>query len=217
MSDHKPVHFVTLLGSLRKGSYHGAIARALPALAPQGVTVAPLGSVGAFPHYDADLQAEGFPAEVSAMSQAIAAADGVIIVTPEYNYSVPGALKNALDWLSRVPEVPFKNKAVAIQTGSPGPDRRCTGAIPPAPDTRLPRRHGAEQARGHGRDDPGQDRRGKRRACGRRHAGLHRRPTRELCGLRAPLDRALEDAPPYLSHALAASGRGGSHLVARLQ
>jgi chromate reductase len=77
--------------------------------------------VGAFPHYDADVQAEGFPAEVLAMSEAIAAADGVIIVTPEYNYSVPGALKNALDWLSRVPEAPFKHKAVAIQTGSPGP------------------------------------------------------------------------------------------------
>src|ERR1700712_3813347 len=121
MFDQKPLHFVTLLGSLRKGSYHGAITRALPVLAPDGVTISALGSVGAFPHYDADLQAEGFPAEVLAMGEAIAAADGVIIVTPEYNYSVPGALKNALDWLSRVPEAPFKHKAVAIQTGSPGP------------------------------------------------------------------------------------------------
>jgi chromate reductase len=120
MPDLKPLHFVTLVGSLRQGSYHAAIARALPALAPGGVTITALGSVGALPHYDADLQAEGFPAAVLAMAEAIASADGVIIVTPEYNYSVPGALKNALDWLSRVPSPPLAGKPVAIQTGSPG-------------------------------------------------------------------------------------------------
>jgi chromate reductase len=116
----KPLHFVTLLGSLRRGSYHAALARALPALAPEGTTVSPLGSVGDLPHYDADLQAEGFPAAVLAMGAAIKAADGVIIVTPEYNYSVPGALKNALDWLSRLPDTPLAGKPVVIQTGSPG-------------------------------------------------------------------------------------------------
>jgi chromate reductase len=120
MSDPKPLNFVTLVGSLRKGSYNAAIARALPALAPAGVTITALGSVGALPHYDADLQAEGFPAEVTAMGEAITAADGVIIVTPEYNYSMPGALKNALDWLSRLPSTPFAGKPVAIQTASPG-------------------------------------------------------------------------------------------------
>lgn len=54
------------------------------------------------------------------MGKAIAAADGVIIVTPEYNYSVPGALKNAIDWLSRLPDNPFAGKPVAIQSASPG-------------------------------------------------------------------------------------------------
>jgi chromate reductase, NAD(P)H dehydrogenase (quinone) len=120
MSDMKPLHFVTLLGSLRKGSYNGAIVRALPALAPADVTIGTLGSVGALPLYDADLQAQGFPAPVQAMADAIAKADGVIIVTPEYNYSVPGVLKNALDWLSRLPAQPFVGKPTAIQSGSPG-------------------------------------------------------------------------------------------------
>jgi chromate reductase len=120
MSEQKPLHFVTLLGSLRKASYHAAVARALPALAPEGVTITPLGSIGEFPLYDADIQAGGFPAGVLAMGEAIAASDGLIIVTPEYNYSVPGGLKNALDWLSRLPTQPLAGKPTAIQTGSPG-------------------------------------------------------------------------------------------------
>ena len=120
MTNSKPIHFVTLLGSLRVGSLHAALARALPALAPDGVTISRLGSVGGLPHYDADLQAKGFPPAVLAMADAIRNADGVVIVTPEYNYSVPGALKNAIDWLSRVTPQPFAGKPVAIQTGSPG-------------------------------------------------------------------------------------------------
>jgi len=82
MDTQKPLHFVTLLGSLRRGSYNAAIARALPALAPEEVTISALGSVGELPHYDADLQAEGFPPAVVAMGEAIKEADGVIIVTP---------------------------------------------------------------------------------------------------------------------------------------
>ncbi len=120
MSGQKPLRIVTLQGSLRKASYHAALARALPALAPEGMTIKALGSVGDFPLYNADAQAEGFPAPVVAMGEAIAAADGIIIITPEYNYSVPGTLKNALDWLSRLPTQPFATKPTAIQSGSPG-------------------------------------------------------------------------------------------------
>ena len=116
----RAVRLVSLLGSVRRGSFNGAIARALPELAPQGVTITPLGPVGELPHYDADLEAVGFPPAVLAMGAAIGAADGVIIVSPEYNYSVPGVLKNAIDWLSRLPDKPFGGKAVAIQSGSPG-------------------------------------------------------------------------------------------------
>lgn len=116
----KNVHFVTLLGSLRKASFNGSVARALPALAPEGVTISPLGSIGDFPLYNADIQAEGFPAAVEIMGAAVKAADGVIVVSPEYNYSVPGALKNAIDWLSRLPSAPFKHKPILLQSASPG-------------------------------------------------------------------------------------------------
>lgn len=116
----RPLNFVTLLGSLRKGSHHGAIAQALPGLAPDGVTITPLGSIAEIPHYDADVQAAGFPPAVLTMAERIRVADGVIVVTPEYNYSVPGSLKNALDWLSRTTPAPFVGKPVAIQTASPG-------------------------------------------------------------------------------------------------
>jgi chromate reductase len=120
MSEQNPLRFVTLLGSLRKASTNAVVARSLPGLVPAGVTIEPLGSVGDFPLYNADIQAEGFPAAVLAMGAAIAQADGVIIVTAEYNYSIPGVLKNALDWLSRLPAQPFAGKPVAIQSGSPG-------------------------------------------------------------------------------------------------
>nr|CBX80985.1 FMN-dependent NADPH-azoreductase [Erwinia amylovora ATCC BAA-2158] len=120
MSEKKSLKFVTLLGSLRQASLNAVIANSLPALAPAGIEISALGSIADFPHYNADIEAKGFPAAVLAMGNAIAAADGVIIVTPEYNYSLPGALKNAIDWLSRLEENPFANKPVAIQTASPG-------------------------------------------------------------------------------------------------
>ena len=121
MTTTTPLRFAVMVGSLRKGSYNAAIARALPTLAPADVTIAPLGSVGDFPIYDADAQQEqGFPAPVLAMAEAIRRADGIIFVTPEYNHSVPGGLKNAIDWLSRVPNQPFAGKPAAIQSASPG-------------------------------------------------------------------------------------------------
>jgi chromate reductase len=114
------LQFAVMVGSLRKGSYNAAIARALPALAPEGVTIAPLGSVGDFPLYSYDLQEDkGFPPAVTAMAEAIRAADGLVIVTAEYNHSVPGVLKNAIDWLSRLPDQPFAGKPVAIESASP--------------------------------------------------------------------------------------------------
>jgi len=120
MAEDKPLRFAVMVGSLRKSSHNAAIARSLPALAPAGVTIAPLGSVGDFPLYNHDVQEEkGFPAPVTAMAEAIRAADGVILVTPEYNHSLPGVLKNAIDWLSRLPNQPFAGKPVAIASASP--------------------------------------------------------------------------------------------------
>ncbi len=114
MAEEKPLHFVVMVGSLRRASFNAVIARALPALAPDGVTITPLASVGDLPLYNHDVQLKGFPAAVTAMGRAIAEADGVIFVTPEYNHSVPGVLKNAIDWISRLPNQPFAGKPVAI-------------------------------------------------------------------------------------------------------
>ncbi len=91
MSDTLKV--VTLLGSLRKGSFNGMVARTLPGIAPAGMDISALPSIGDIPLYDADMQEEeGFPQRVQEIAQQIREADGVVIVTPEYNYSVPGGL-----------------------------------------------------------------------------------------------------------------------------
>jgi chromate reductase len=120
MAHEASLRFVVMVGSLRKGSYNAAMARALPALAPESVMISALPPVDEFPLYNADVQAEGFPRIVTRVADDIRAADGVIIVTPEYNHSVPGALKNAIDWLSRLPNQPFVGKPVALQTASTG-------------------------------------------------------------------------------------------------
>lgn len=109
-----------LLGSLRQASLNRVIAESLAELVPEGVDVVLLPSVGDLPHYDQDIQDKGFPKAVEALADGIRQADAVVIVTPEYNYSVPGALKNAIDWLSRLKDQPFNDKPVAIQTASPG-------------------------------------------------------------------------------------------------
>ena len=112
---------LVICGSLRKGSFNAAVARALPGLAPAELALTPAPSFGKFPVYNADDQtASGFPAAVTAWCEAVRAADAVIIVSPEYNWSIPGGLKNAIDWCSRLKEVPFKDKPVALMSASPG-------------------------------------------------------------------------------------------------
>ncbi|WP_369991866.1 NADPH-dependent FMN reductase [Pseudomonas xanthosomatis] len=120
MNENTPVRIAVLLGSLREKSQHAAVARALQSIADRDVEIQILDSIAAFPHYNADVQADGFPQCVVAMGKALQETDALVIVTPEYNYSVPGVLKNALDWISRLPEAPLSGKPVAIQTGSPG-------------------------------------------------------------------------------------------------
>jgi chromate reductase len=115
------LNVLAICGSLRRGSYNRIVMDALPELAPAGMVIAASPSIGALPLYNADIQNEqGFPAEVTALAEAVRAAQGVVIVTPEYNYSVPGVLKNALDWVSRVPNQPFAGKPVALQSASGG-------------------------------------------------------------------------------------------------
>jgi chromate reductase len=115
------LNIVTISGSLRKGSFNTALMRALPGLAPAEFHLSVAPPFDRLPLYNADLQVAGFPAEVTAFADAIRKADGVIIVSPEYNWTIPGGLKNALDWVSRLENQPFKEKPVAIQSATGGP------------------------------------------------------------------------------------------------
>lgn len=116
------VNVITIVGSLRKGSFNAALARELPKFAPAGMSITAAPHWESFPIYNADAQgATGFPVAVTALSDAVRAADGVMFVTPEYNYGIPGGLKNAIDWVSRIKDQPFKDKAVAIQSATGGP------------------------------------------------------------------------------------------------
>jgi chromate reductase len=112
---------LVICGSLRRGSYNAALARTLPTLAPAGISLRPAPSFANFPIYNADIQTtNGFPAEVNAWADAIRSADALIIVSPEYNWSIPGGLKNAIDWVSRMKDQPFKDKPVALQSAAGG-------------------------------------------------------------------------------------------------
>ena len=116
------VNVLVICGSLRKGSYNAAVARALPALAPSNMKLKDASSFGTFPLYNQDLKdASGEPSDVLTWASEIRNADGVIIVSPEYNWSIPGGLKNAIDWVSRMKDIPFKDKPVALQSASGGP------------------------------------------------------------------------------------------------
>ena len=84
------------------------VMNALPALAPEGMKVTEAPPFNEFPLYNADIQnSTGFPSPVQKLADAIRAADGVIFNTPEYNFGVPGGLKNAIDWVSRLQNQPF--------------------------------------------------------------------------------------------------------------
>jgi len=112
---------LVICGSLRKGSFNASVARALPALAPPELSLTPAPSFANFPLYNVDVHtASGVPADVTAWCDAIRSADAVIIVSPEYNWSIPGGLKNAIDWASRLKDIPFKDKPVALQSASGG-------------------------------------------------------------------------------------------------
>src|ERR1041384_3445786 len=96
------LNIISICGSLRKGSSNAMTQRALPALAPDGMTIKPAPGFAEFPLYNADIQTStGFPAAVNALADAIRAADGVIFCTPPDTFTIPGGLKNALDWVSR--------------------------------------------------------------------------------------------------------------------
>jgi NAD(P)H-dependent FMN reductase len=117
------VKLVGISGSLRSGSYNSGLLRRAAELMPEGHELA-IASIREFPLYDGDLEArDGIPPPVSALKDRIAASDGLLLSSPEYNNSVPGVLKNAIDWLSRpasdIPRV-FGGLPVAVMGASPG-------------------------------------------------------------------------------------------------
>ncbi len=112
---------ISICGSLRKGSYNRMVLNLLPGWAPAGMTIAEAPPFTEFPLYNADIQnSAGFPAAVQKLAEAVRAADGIIFVSPEYNFSIPGGLKNAIDWVSRVPNQPFVGKPIAIISATGG-------------------------------------------------------------------------------------------------
>jgi NAD(P)H-dependent FMN reductase len=116
------MELVGLSGSLRRASYNSGLLRAARDAMPDGATLS-IHSIAAVPLYDGDLEAAGLPAAVVALKEAIAAADGLLLATPEYNNGIPGVFKNTIDWLSRpasdIPRV-FGGKPVALIGASPG-------------------------------------------------------------------------------------------------
>lgn len=113
------MNVLALVGSLRKGSYNKLALRAAQELAPADMRIESA-DIGALPLYNDDARTDGYPPEVQALRERVRAADALLFVTPEYNYSVPGVLKNAIDWCSRPPEQPMDGKPAAIMGASTG-------------------------------------------------------------------------------------------------
>ncbi|HEX8127310.1 MAG TPA: NADPH-dependent FMN reductase [Allosphingosinicella sp.] len=107
-------------GSLRRASFNRALLRAAAEIAPEGMRIS-IFDLADVPLYNGDVEAEGDPEPVARFKQAIAAADGILMATPEYNHGVPGVMKNAVDWASRPPRgAPLGGKPVGIIGASPG-------------------------------------------------------------------------------------------------
>jgi chromate reductase len=115
------VQFLAIIGSLRRRSYNRMTCEAARELLPDGVTLE-VADIGSIPLFDPDvLEEQGVPQSVRRLKEQITAADAVVIFSPEYNFSVPGVLKNAIDWVSRPPtEQPLRDKPVAIMGAASG-------------------------------------------------------------------------------------------------
>lgn len=114
-----PLRLLGISGSLRRDSYNTALVRAAIGLLPDGATLT-LQSLRDIPLYDGDVEAQGLPAGVVTLREAIRGADGLFISTPEYNNGMPGVLKNAIDWVSRGKDQPLAGKPLALVSASNG-------------------------------------------------------------------------------------------------
>jgi len=109
-------------GSLRRSSFNALLLRAAAEMAPAGTTIE-IGSIEGIPLYNQDVEDQGIPQAVQALKERVIATDGLLLVSPEYNNSIPGVMKNAIDWLSRPPtDVPrmFRDRPVGVIGATPG-------------------------------------------------------------------------------------------------
>ena len=111
-----PIRILGISGSLRAASYNTALLRAAAAVMPQAMSME-IAEIGDLPLYNGDVERRGFPGAVQRLRTEVAAADAVLFACPEYNWSITGALKNAIDWLSRNPASPLDHKPAAIVGG----------------------------------------------------------------------------------------------------
>lgn len=107
------MRIVAFCGSLRRASFNRALLRTCIELAPQGMDF-DAAEIGDVPLFNEDVEVNGFPEPAQRLRAQVAAADGLLFVTPEYNTGVPGVLKNAIDWVSRPPDQPFRGKPAAV-------------------------------------------------------------------------------------------------------
>jgi len=112
-----PLQVLAISGSLRKSSFNSAALETAAEIAGDSASFT-FADLSAIPLYDQDLRDKGVPDAVQKLSDQILAADAILFSTPEYNYSVSGVLKNAIDWLSRVDPQPFADKPVAVMSAS---------------------------------------------------------------------------------------------------
>jgi chromate reductase len=113
------MHFVGISGSLRKGSINTALLKTVQSVLPDGTTFEKV-EIGNLPLFNSDLEADGPLEVVKHFKEQLSKADALVIASPEYNFSIPGVLKNALDWASRGKDSPLQNKPVAVMGASPG-------------------------------------------------------------------------------------------------
>jgi chromate reductase len=113
------IHVLGFSGSLRQGSYNSALLRAAAEMLPPDMTLE-IFDLQPIPLYDGDVEKAGVPEAVQHFRQRIAAADALLIACPEYNYSVTGVLKNAIDWASRPPDSPLNGKPLAMMGAGGG-------------------------------------------------------------------------------------------------
>jgi chromate reductase len=115
------MRILAIPGSVRRDSHNARLLRHAAERAPAGVEIELYADLKSIPPYDEDDDLEPAPAPVAALRQAVAEADGILIATPEYNSSIPGVLKNAIDWVSRPrASTPFQNKPAAVVGASTG-------------------------------------------------------------------------------------------------